>query len=295
MARIFKHSGVEDYFVESDLRDEAARRSVAALYEAGKIILLRNVAIDYDAAFLATVNFPQDAELKKFKSWRLLQEMDRGGMRRILGMSPGPMSDLLLRTVFVGDRGRLRHFSQQMLAINEQVGALTSRLFPSYRIIADRITWRFQETVNENLHLDVYKEDLRDHHLRLFINLDSVPRIWHTSHTLQTILDEHLSLLDPEFVRTETPGRICHDLNFAVFKSFPDAGREGCAKHIVFFEPGEVWLVDSRKVSHQIFYGRKALSTDHAVDRNSMLDPTTHYYELVERRRVASASRRSSS
>jgi hypothetical protein len=296
MARIFKHTEVEDYFAECDLRDETARLSVARLYEAGKVIVLKNASIDYDAAFLASVEFPQDAELKKFKSWRFLQEMARaGGMRRLLGRSPGPMSELLLDKVFAGDHGRLRHFFEQMSAINAQVGALTSRLFSSYRIITDRITWRFQETVNENLHVDVYKEDLPDHHLRLFVNLDSVPRIWHTSYTLQNLLDERLSLLDPEFVRTATPGRICHDLNFAVFKSFPDAGREGCAKHIVFFDPGEIWLVDSRKISHQIFYGRKALSTDHAIERASMLDPATHYYELVERRRAASASSCSSS
>jgi hypothetical protein len=47
-----------------------------------------------------------------------------------------------------------------------------------------------------------------------------------------------------------------------------------------------VWLVDSRKVSHQIFYGRRALSTEFAVDPATMDEPSTHYFAVVERYRA---------
>jgi hypothetical protein len=70
-----------------------------------------------------------------------------------------------------------------------------------------------------------------------------------------------------------------------VFKGFEEAGREGCPKHIVFFDPGEVWVVDSRKVSHQIFFGRKALSTEHAIEPSSMANPSAHYFEVVDQYR----------
>jgi hypothetical protein len=78
-----------------------------------------------------------------------------------------------------------------------------------------------------------------------------------------------------------------------VFGGFETAGREGKPKHIAFFEPNEIWLVDSRKVSHQIFYGRRAASTEFAIDVSSMEDPLQHYYAVVDRfraRHLGSAS-----
>jgi hypothetical protein len=99
------------------------------------------------------------------------------------------------------------------------------------------------------------------------------------------MLGEYLHLLDPDFVRSATAGRICRELNMAIFGGWELAGRDGRPRHIGFFEPGEIWLVDSRKVSHQIFYGRRAVSTEFAVDNASMDDPSTHYYAMVERHR----------
>ena len=58
-----------------------------------------------------------------------------------------------------------------------------------------------------------------------------------------------LNVLFEDSLLKSTTGLICHDLNFAVFKGFAEAGREGQPKHIVFFEPGEAWVVGSRKVS----------------------------------------------
>ncbi len=224
----------------------------------------------------STVEYVQGA-LKKFKSARFVDDRN------------GPEARLLLKLVFSGDEGKLRYFGEQVALVNRQINEVAATLFPSYRLLTRPITWRLTETVNENLHVDVYNDDLPDHHLRMFLNLDVTPRIWHTSYTLEWMLQHKLHLLAPDFVRTATPGRICHDLNFAVFGGFETAGREGAPKHIAFFEPGELWLVDSRKVSHQIFYGRKALSTDFAVEVASMVDPSKHYYALVERYRAKAA------
>lgn len=48
---------------------------------------------------------------------------------------------------------------------------------------------------------------------------------------------------------------------------------------------GEVWMVDSRRISHQIFYGRRALSVDYIATPQSMSDPRKHYLAPVERYR----------
>ena len=282
MARIFRHPDVEDYFHLLDLQEEpeALARKATALYESGRVIVLKDHRIDFDAGVLSGVRFDEQAT-KKFKSIAFLKHF------RPLAAHEEPAEPYreLLATAFRGDRRRMNAFAQQVGSINAQVDALLKRLFPGYRIERPSITWRLHETINENLHVDVYNEDQPMHHVRLFVNLDTAPRIWHTSHSLEHLLRNSLHLLDDEFVRTATPGRICHALNFAVFKGFEEAGREGQPKHIVFFEPGEVWAVDSRKVSHQIFFGRTALSTEHAIAESSMADPASHYYRLVERYR----------
>jgi hypothetical protein len=275
MPTIYKHPAVEDYFKEIDCGPKVSLKAVSAeatkLYEDGKAILLRGKKLDYDQAFLSQVTFPNEEGYKKFKSVRFVKK----------GEAPADMQ----ARCFNGDAGRMRYFKDQVQSINRQIDSFVEDLFPRYRKLRPSITWRMSDTINENLHFDVYKKDQPDHHLRLFVNIDSCPRIWHTSHTLMHLLDTSLHLLPKEFLQEATPGRLCHDLNFAVFGGFEKAGREGADKHIAFFEPGEVWLVDSRKVSHQIFFGRRAISTDHAIDVTSMQDPGLHYYALVEQAR----------
>jgi hypothetical protein len=281
MARIFRHPEVEDYFhvLDANQGSAALARTATELYEAGQVISLKGLSVDFDRQLLASLEFNEQAT-KKFKSISFLKHFSQGS----LNAGAGPFEDML-RDTFHGDRKKVNAFGAEVRRVNGQIEGIVARLFPGYRIEKPSVTWRLNETVNENLHVDVYNEDIPGHHLRVFTNLDVVPRIWHTSHTLEHLLKNHLGALDKEFVRTATPGRICHALNFAVFKGWPEAGREGQPKHIVFFDPGEVWIVDSRKVSHQIFFGRKALSTEHVIEAGSMHDPESHYYQLVERYR----------
>jgi hypothetical protein len=279
MAYIFRHPSVEDYFHVLDAAGTAAPLAEKAgrLYESGQVFLLQNTRIDCDRKFLSELALTDEKVFKKLKSVSIAERHAR---------DPHAFDDMIAQH-FNGDAGRFKYFAEQVRSTNRQVAALIDRLFPRYKVLRPSITWRMTETINENLHVDVYNEDLPDHHVRLFVNLDVIPRIWHTSHTLETLLANHLGVLDEKFLRTATPGRICHALNFAVFKGFEEAGREGAPKHIIFFEPGDVWAVDSRKVSHQIFYGRKALSTEYAVKPESMLDPSTHYFKVVDRHRAA--------
>lgn len=283
MAQIFRHPEVEDYFHSLDFNQpiESLSHEAIRLYESAQVFLLKNANVDCDREFLSSLRFENTTAAKKFKSLDF--------EKRYLAFRKKKV-DIefyreLLQSTFNGDYARMDYFAEQVGSINRQTSAIIDKLFGSYRIEKPSITWRLTETINENLHVDVYNEDFPEHHLRLFVNLDVVPRIWHTSHTLEHLLQTSLHLLDNNFLQTATPGRICHALNFAVFKGFPEAGREGMPKHIAFFDPGEIWCVDSRKISHQIFYGRKALSTEHAIQRASMTDSNAHYYEIVNRYR----------
>lgn len=290
---LFPNERVESYFEQVDGRDprEFASGRIARAYENGQAILLKGLTPDFDRKFVAQVDVSAVARLKKLKSVAVAAHHERlaaGGDRMAASPpanSPAAQYESLLSEVFGGDGGRFDYFVQQMRIVNTFLEDCAARIFPTYRYVSTPITWRLSTTINENLHLDVYNDDLPDHHVRMFVNLDDTHRIWHTSHRLDWLLEHHLRDLEPEFVRNASAGRICHALNFKVFGGFDVAGREGADKHICFFEPGEVWLVDSRKVSHQIFYGRRAVSTDYQVDPTSMLDPAQHYFAVVERYR----------
>ena len=288
MAKIFRNKALDDYFAELDCSDlERVDGALATrLYETGKATLLTGYRVDYDADFLASLEFPNEPkQLKKFGSHHFLAEAHGDTVKRVGSADGQRLSDAVLDRVFLGDRARFGYFREQVEHVNAQILRLTETLFPSYRRRNESITWRFSETINENMHVDVYKEDLPHHHLRMFVNVDNVPRLWNVSWSLDHMLQDHLGELDAEFVRSATPGRICHDLNFAVFGRMGDAGMDGQPRHICYFEPGEVWFVDSRRISHQIVYGRRAISTDFAIEIDSMADPDQHYYAIVERHR----------
>ncbi|MDX2235649.1 MAG: hypothetical protein NW200_14215 [Hyphomonadaceae bacterium] len=294
--QLFPHEGVDNYFREVDGRalDREACNRIATQYEDGDAILLTHIRPDYDAAFLEALHWPADAILKKLKGAPLPEVHDavlRGKIPQINPdaprNSPHDQYQRLLTQVFNGDTGKLAYFIQQIASVNAFLENLGRTIFPKYKILKRSITWRMSDTINENLHIDVYNEDLPDHHLRFFVNLDTTWRIWHTSHRLDWLVRNHMHRLPADFLATATPGRICHRLNFDVFGGFEQAGREGMPKHIAFFGPGEVWLVDSRKVSHQIFFGRRAVSTELQVDVKTMLDPAKHYLNVVSDLRLA--------
>jgi hypothetical protein len=288
---VYKHKDVEDYFVEVDgtALDEATCTRVRRAYEDGKVIYLKGLKAPADPELFASLDWSDHGPLKKLKSMQVVQYHDavlRGDVKAVDPCAPlnsaGDQYARLLDDVFRGNASRVDEFISSVRDINAFLEVLIQRIFPNYRINKPSTTWRFSDTLNENLHLDVYTTDLPDHHIRIFTNLDHTYRIWHTSHTLSWLLGNVLPTLPVEFVRTATPGRICHDLNFKTFGGFDVAGREGAPKHVCFFAPGDVWLVDSRKVSHQIFFGRRAVSTEYQIDPASMSDPSKHYFTVVE-------------
>lgn len=292
--QLFPHPEVEAYFdvVDASDLDAATAVQVARAYEDGRAVLLTGVRPEFDAAFVAAIDCPGTDVLKKLKSVGVAAYHDLVVAQRAPARDPAAARNSpagqylrLLDEVLHGDAGRMDHLMDQVRSVNGFLQDLVAKIFPTYRLTTRSITWRLAETLNENLHVDVYNQDLPDHHVRMFVNLDDTYRIWHTSHRLDRLLHDHLAELPSELVAHGTPGRICHALNFQAFGGFERSGREGAPKHICFFEPGEVWLVDSRKVSHQIFFGRRAVSTDMQVDPASMLDPEKHYYRSVERRR----------
>jgi hypothetical protein len=276
MATIYRDDDLPDYFEELDGATSGALGDLIPMYEDEKVVLLRNRRIEFDADFFGSFRLPSSRAYKKFKAIQYVEELAKGN-----DLYPSLAADC-----FGGDKKRMNYFRDQISSILRQVTALLNEAAGPYRIDKHRVTYRGSDTFNENLHIDVYKEEIPTHHFRVFVNLDNAHRIWHTSWRLSDILNTRLQELPRKSLESLNSGDLNKALNFHVF-----GGKNGVfedlkqPRHVAFFEPGEIWFVDSRTVSHQIFYGRQALSSESVVDRKNMADPARHYLARTDARR----------
>jgi ABC-type polysaccharide/polyol phosphate transport system ATPase subunit len=276
IAELVRNKALADYFTSVDYRDAKAMADLTSLYEDEKVILLTGKRIEFDQEFFSRTSMPPVKGYKKFKTIKFVEGLKRGEH----------IYPALAEDVFGGDKGKATYFGKQLSLIVEQVKDLLVRAAPFYRIDKPALTLRCAPTFNENLHVDVYDNDILEHHLRVFVNLDSAHRIWTTSWRLSDLLARRLHELPRKQLETLSAGALVKVLNFHVFGGLDSVYEErGEPRHVAYFEPGEIWFVDSRKVSHQIFYGQRALSSESAVSNDSMADPKRHYLVQIEARR----------
>ncbi len=95
--------------------------------------------------------------------------------------------------------------------------------------------------------------------------------LWDTTALWETWVEHLVQVSANEF---------CYELNEVAFNG-PDSPEQ--PRHVVHFEQGDVWLCDSRIVSHQIVAGRRLLATHMKGDPESMLDPSQRLEARVRR------------
>jgi hypothetical protein len=258
MPDIFRNPNLTDYFVE-----HGDTSPLIAAYEAGKVIVLPNLRPAIDHHFWSTLPIDSVPSLKKTKA------QDDGGvtLRKSLGGAgvPEAIADGLLRNV------------EDLL---NQVRPAYEAFFTGYRFVKRKVSWRLNPTMNENMHVDTYLGPQPRHFARLFINLDTQPRIWKTSFTVQELYArfgrDAIRRLGPN----PAPGELHTMVNTLAFGASSLEWWDTQPRHVIYFAPGDAWIVDSRQVAHQIFYGRRAVSIDFFVDPASMRDPARHYLAI---------------
>lgn len=275
MARLFVSPEIENNFVVHQY-NESARRSaevnsaILADYEAGKVICLQGWSLIYDRDFFASVSLTNNRPAKKLKSW-----VDPAG-----AIESKPLRKALIQSG--AQEAQADKFIVQAEGLALQIAPVIDTIFAKLQLRERRFTWRMLETLHEDLHVDSYGEDKDDHLVRAFINLDVVPRIWHTSHSVESLFAQYGDRLTDAEITDGTPNSLIRLLGERVFGGVATAGFDREPRHTAFFDPGDIWLVDSRKVSHQIMYGRRALTVDYVAEAHSMASPA-HYYQRAVR------------
>jgi hypothetical protein len=249
MATIHRSPALPDNIVEVDDANLAAAHR---LYEAGNLLVLRGVRIDADFDFLDRLRV--DGEETRRKKFFLTHpdhydlESDRSSVWREFR-----------RRTFRGWRGLVDypHFRRQVLTVNAQIATLAARVFPRYRTLARTIAWKFQHVRGENLHIDNIEHCDRLARLRIFVNLGRSERIWAISHHLRHVA--HDCFDDAGLARFAGQP---YEFNRAVSAfAFGDSRAAAAApqpRHLLYFEPGEVWCLNSMVTAHQVLYGTRA-------------------------------------
>ena len=274
MAVIYKHPELTDYFRRIGVRASTPRPEIPSIcrpYEGGLVLQFPNLDLGIDHEFWAGLKTDDIARLKKLSS----------------SPTPGdpshdPVLDRRLEEASV-PWGLKRKLRREIGRLYERALPVYESLFSGYRFKRRQVVWRLNTVRNENMHVDTYVEDFADHFARLFINLDDQPRIWMTSWTLEQMYERFGDQLPRDLLYQGDPGQIHKAINQAAFGGRSTVWWDSQPRHVAYFEPGDVWAVDSRQVSHQIFYGRRAVSIDFFVDRDSMVKPKRHYLQTASR------------
>ncbi len=274
MPVIFKNPRLTDYFLEAAGVTAATPADriapIVEPYETGRVIALPGLKFEIDHDFWAALPSEGHPRLKKLSSSPGMDDLEQD-----------PLLDRRLRDARLPDElaGRLK---QEILSLYAQVLPVYEALFSGYRFVRRQVVWRLNTIRNENMHLDTYQTDFEEHFARLFINLDCEPRIWMTSWSMDELFERFAPRLPREVLERTPAAELRAQLNAMAFGGRSAVWWDAEPRHVVHFEPGEVWAVDSRQVAHQIFYGRRAVSFDFFVDAASMRKPGRHYLARAE-------------
>jgi hypothetical protein len=261
MPVVFKNPNLTDYFVE-----HGDASPLTASYEDAKVIALPNLRPIIDHDFWAELPVDEYPGVKKAPGQADGGATLRGSLRNA-GVPEGIASAV---------HAHAERLLEQVLPVYEQ-------LFAGYRFVRRKIVWRLNAIMNENMHVDAYREPVRDHFARLFINLDNQPRIWNTSYSLPQLYERFGKEAVRRLGASITPEGLHGMLNVLAFGKTAREWWDTQPRHVAYFQPGDCWAVESRTVAHQIFYGRRAVSIDFFVDPKTMVFPERHYLAVAER------------
>lgn len=290
MAVIERHPEVEDYITEISLDEVRARGGVADHFEEGRLIILKDYRLDVDfdalSALAKSTESVTDPEmrrrLKKLVSPNFFEgEQPRKKWGRL--SFADPLRQSIYDCLCGGDRGTFKPVSKTLESAHNQALRIFETCFPKYDPFRLVPSLRLTRTLFENLHWDNHSIDDDFHQARVFANLDSRPRIWNVSHRFPEWMRKFYFEHDLARFAGKDPNLLIDYITGTVFGGTRATWMDSQPRHRIAFDPGEVWLGESRLVSHQIVYGERALVYMWFVNAASMAEPDNRFNAVVER------------
>jgi hypothetical protein len=234
-------------------------------YEDNGVVLVPHLPIAFDLELFAGTTWP--AEFKKVGSFNGL---DQPVLLRS-GASVKTKANHPLVLLYGNDVAKAAYVQSQIAAFNAQLTAGLQHLFPTYRFPPFiSISWRLTPTENEGVHLDVFRRgqsgpeaSRRLHRLKVFVNLDSEPRVWRVATDLAGALI-HLS--------DRLPRRLPADVNVLNDILCRTGLLASLPSHEIRFPQMSAVLANGETVVHQVIHGRRMVAFECACDATDMRD-----------------------
>jgi len=289
MALIDRNPQVRDYFVELTLPEIEARSGVADIFEEGNLILIKDYRLDVDFDALAALSKSTDAiedpdlrkKLKKLTSPYFFEgkaPVDKDGRLTFSDNVRQAIYDVMCR----GDRETFDRASRALKHAHDEALRIFGICFPQYEQFRFIPSVRLTRTMFENLHWDNHSIDDDFHQARIFANLDSRPRIWSVSHRFTDWVRDNYAEHDLGRFAGRDPNLMLDYITGDVLGGTRKTWMDHQPRHRVAFDPGEVWLGESRMISHQIYYGESAMVYMWFVRAASMANPDNRFNRRVE-------------
>lgn len=290
MALIERHPQIEDYFVELTLTEVANRGGIADLFEEGHVIILKDFRLNFDFAALAvlsksTRSVSDPAARKKLKKMTaplfFAGEEPTNRWGRLIFKDP--IRQMIYDTICRGDKDLFHGASRALNSAHCELLRLFELCFPDYETFRLVPSMRLTQTLFENLHWDNHSIDDDFHQARIFANLDTRPRIWHVGHRFPDWVRMHYQEYDLGRFAGKDPNLLIDFATGEILGGTRKTWMDNEPRHRIAFEPGEVWLAESRLVSHQVYYGEAAMVYMWFVDPDSMSNPDNRFNPRIER------------
>ena len=164
------------------------------------------------------------------------------------------------------------YLQSQIAGFNAEFRRGLGVLFPAYHSLwAANITWRLTHTVEEGMHFDSFHRGApldaagkKLHRVKIFMNIDTEPRVWRTSLDLPGALAA---------CRDRLPEELPDDVN--VVNSVIDklAALKALPYHKLAFPTMSAVICNSEVVAHEVVYGRRVIGGEFLCLQEDMLDP----------------------
>lgn len=288
MATIERHPQVEDYILSFTLPELRRRGGAADLIEAGHLVLIDDFRLDFEFEAMSqlarSVDSVDDVAIRR-KLKKLTTTQFFEGEPPVRSRGRLVFSDRVRQAIYDiichGDEATYKRAAKALRSAHEKMLNIFSTAFPNYEAFRFIPSLRITQTLFENLHWDNHSIDDDFHQARVFANLDTRPRIWHVSHRFTEFMRAHYAELDLGRFRDRDPNDMLQFIHSEVLGGFDAWWRDTLPRHRIAFDPGEVWLGESRLVSHQIYYGECAMVYMWFIEVGKMVDPNRRFNERV--------------
>ncbi len=174
-------------------------------------------------------------------------------------------------------------FEAAVRQANDELLALSDRLFPHYRYAQRLCLYNFAEMLAHNMHFDSPEHAGHLTQLRAFVNVDNYPRIWRVGGTLEEMASNCYRSADLKKTMAKHPRTFSRQTTLSSFGDRYESGAHPYPMHSIAFQPGDVWFLNPNMLAHEVIYGRRILDGVFLFEQSGLRDPERYYPVIIDR------------